>query len=154
MELTENSKGVFSFDWSRRCITKHRHHIKKILKSTIAVVARAEHFTNLIAKRVHTQFGILKYSCHTQSCIFIVSDFFRCQRFELFMGTTLREWQWKHKWTSYTLIDAIDPKMGDWSRQFVHRLLTLEFLFCWKTSDLHNPEALHQKTDFSLDPSY
>lgn len=97
---TKNAKRMFSFNRSWCCIAENGHHIEKILKSAITIIARAEHFAYLIPKRIHSQFGILKYACHRKPCIFVMSHLFRRQRFELFMGTAIEnDNDENHDWT-------------------------------------------------------
>lgn len=51
-QQTEYSKCMFSFYRSRCALAEHRHHIEKVFKCAIAIVAWTEHFTNAITEGV------------------------------------------------------------------------------------------------------
>lgn len=77
---------MLSFDGLGSGFAKDGHHVEKVFKGAIAVLARAEDLANPVSEWIDAQLRILEDFRHWQLGVAIVANFFRRQGFELFMS--------------------------------------------------------------------
>lgn len=89
--LTKNAESVFGLHRARRAFTKHGHHVEKVLKRAVAVVARAKNFAYSISEGIHSELRILQDLRHRQLGILVVANLFGRQRFEFLVSSDPQE---------------------------------------------------------------